>query len=118
MSGSTRALRDFAEADLPALVDLWVAAWNETGLAIDFDARHAWLIDHLSVLRAGGAEIVVGLDTDGWPAGFAAMELGEPMRTWRQDRLSRLETAELSPPRPPAPWRPCRPLPGSWLGTR
>jgi maleylpyruvate isomerase len=53
-----------------------------------------------------------------WPAGFAAMELGEPMRTWRQDRLGRLETAELSPPRPPAPWRPGRPLPGSWLGTR
>ena len=58
-----------------------------------------------------------------WPAAFAAMELGEPMRTWRQDRLSQPAaahpgTAGLSPPRPPAPWRPGRPLPGSWLGTR
>ena len=53
-----------------------------------------------------------------WPAGFVAMELGEPMRTWRQDRLGRPQTADLSPPRPPAPWRPGRPLPGSWLGTR
>ncbi len=53
-----------------------------------------------------------------WPACFVALELGEPMRTWRQDRLSRPQTTELSPPRPPAPWRPGRPLPGSWLGTR
>jgi len=49
-------------------------------------------------------------------------DLGEPMRAWREDRLSRPEahpgTAGLSPPRPPAPWRPGRPLPGSWLGTR
>ena len=53
-----------------------------------------------------------------WPAAFAAVELGEPMRTWRRDRLSQPATAELTPPRAPAPWRPGRPLPGSWLGTR
>jgi maleylpyruvate isomerase len=67
-----------------------------------------------------------------WPAAFAAMDLGEPMRAWREDRLSQPATARpgtaqpgmgqpatagLSPPRPPAPWRPGRPLPGSWLGT-
>jgi maleylpyruvate isomerase len=61
-----------------------------------------------------------------WPAAFAAMELAEPMRSWRQDRLSHPapdqaapdEAAGLSPARPPAPWSPGRPLPGSWLGTR
>ena len=56
-----------------------------------------------------------------WPAAFAVMALTEPMRSWRQDRLSRPapdEAAELSPVRPPAPWSPGRPLPGSWLGTR
>jgi maleylpyruvate isomerase len=53
-----------------------------------------------------------------WPPVFADMELAEPMRTWRQDRLSQPQTAKLSPSRPPAPWRPGRPLPGSWLGTR
>jgi len=53
-----------------------------------------------------------------WPAVFAAMELGEPMRTWRRDRLSQPAATELTPPRAPAPWRPGRPLPGSWLGTR
>ena len=39
MSVSTLALRDFHEADLPLLIDLWVAAWSETGFAIDFEAR-------------------------------------------------------------------------------
>jgi len=68
-------------------------------------------------------DLGAGYGPAGWPAAFAAMELGEPMRSWRQDRLSRPEaahtaTAGLSPPRPPAPWRPGRPLPGSWLGTR
>src|SRR6266702_5697880 len=41
-----------------------------------------------------------------WPAAFAAMELAEPMRSWRQDRLSHPapdEAAGLSPARPPAP---------------
>ena len=56
-----------------------------------------------------------------WPAAFAAMELAEPMRSQRQDRLS------YPPPspgvisrfaaRPPASWKPGQRLPGSWLGT-
>ena len=74
MSAPTRALRNFVEADLPALVDLWVAAWSETGLGINFDERRAWLAGHLRALRAGGAEVFVGLDTDGRPAGFAAID--------------------------------------------
>jgi len=55
-----------------------------------------------------------------WPAAFAAMALAEPMRSWRQDRLSSgpSEATALTPRRAPAPWRPGRPLPGSWLGTR
>ena len=54
-----------------------------------------------------------------WPAAFAAMELAEPMRSQRRDRLESTRTAEpLAPPRPPAPYRPNQRLPGSWLGTR
>ena len=52
MTASTRALRDFAEADLPALTDLWVAAWTAIGLPIDFDARRGWIDDRLRALRA------------------------------------------------------------------
>ena len=74
MSVSTRPLRDFAEADLPALVDLWAAAWRETGLAIDFDARRPWLDGHLRGLRADGVAVVVGLDRQNRPAGFVTID--------------------------------------------
>jgi maleylpyruvate isomerase len=54
-----------------------------------------------------------------WPAAFAAMELSEPMRSQRADRLNSTRTAEpLAPVRPPAPYRANQRLPGSWLGTR
>ena len=69
-----RPLRDLAEADLAALIDLWVAAWHDTGFAIDFDARRGWLGDHLRTLRGQVAEIVVGLDARGAPAGFVTID--------------------------------------------
>jgi maleylpyruvate isomerase len=54
-----------------------------------------------------------------WPSAFAAMELAEPMRSQRADRLTSTRKAEpLAPVRPPAPYRPNQRLPGSWLGTR
>ncbi len=54
-----------------------------------------------------------------WPAAFAAMDLAEPMRSWREDRITCTRTARpLAPVRPPAPYRPNQRLPGSWLGTR
>jgi maleylpyruvate isomerase len=56
-----------------------------------------------------------------WPAAFAAMELTEPMRSQRQDRLRypppSPEAEPAFPGRPPAPWKPGQRLPGSWLGT-
>jgi putative acetyltransferase len=67
-------LRGFSEPDLAALIDLWVAAWNETGLPIDFDSRRSWLSDHLRALRADGAEIVVGLDAGENLAGFVTID--------------------------------------------
>jgi putative acetyltransferase len=74
VSASTRALRDFAEDDLAALIDLWVAAWTATGISIDFDARRAWIRDCLAALRARGVEIVVALDSHGRPAGFVTID--------------------------------------------
>ena len=76
------------------------------------------LTRRLAEVELHHCDLGAGYGPAAWPAAFAALELGEPMRTWRQDRLSQPVTAELSPPRPPAPWRPGRPLPGSWLGTR
>ncbi len=74
MNASARTLRDFLEADLPAVIDLWVAAWRETGFAIDFDARREWLGHHLRTLCSEGAAIVVGLDAEGAPAGFVTID--------------------------------------------
>ena len=73
MSASTRALRGFVEADLAALINLWVVAWSETGLPIDFDARRAWIEERLSALRVDGAIIVVGLQSEE-PAGFVTID--------------------------------------------
>jgi maleylpyruvate isomerase len=53
-----------------------------------------------------------------WPPAFAAVDLPEPMRSQRQDRLSRPQPARGTEPLPPAPWKPGRPLPGSWLRPR
>jgi putative acetyltransferase len=74
MTAPLRALRGFDERDLPALADLWVAAWRDTGLAIDFEARRAWLIDRLDAHRAADGAVVVGLDAAGRPAGFVTID--------------------------------------------
>ena len=56
-----------------------------------------------------------------WPAAFAAMDLAEPMRSQRHDRLRFPPPSPGAKPafpgRPPAPWKPGQRLPGSWLGT-
>jgi maleylpyruvate isomerase len=55
-----------------------------------------------------------------WLPAFAAMDLAEPMRSLRQDRLSRPRPPAQAAPaaRPPASWNPARPLPGSWIKPR
>ncbi len=74
MNEPVRALRAFDERDLAALADLWVAAWRDTGFAIDFEARRAWLIERLAAHRAAGGAVVVGLDATGRPAGFVTID--------------------------------------------
>lgn len=48
--------RTMIEADLPAIQDLWVAAWQATLPAENFPARRAWLSSHLARLHEAGAE--------------------------------------------------------------
>jgi maleylpyruvate isomerase len=66
-------------------------------------------------------DLGVGYSAADWPAAFATMELAEPMRSQRQDRLGYPPPSPGAKPRfpvrPPAPWRPGQRLPGSWLGT-
>jgi putative acetyltransferase len=52
-------LRPFAAADLPEVSDLWIEAWGRAYPNIDFDARRAWLREHLNGLANEGTEIAV-----------------------------------------------------------
>ena len=64
-------------------------------------------------------DLAVGYSPADWPTAFAEMELTEPMRSQRRDRLRYPppEARPVFPGRPVAPWKPGQRLPGSWLGT-
>jgi maleylpyruvate isomerase len=78
------------------------------------------LIRRLVEVELHHCDLGAGYGPDDWPAAFAAMDLPEPMCSWRDNRLGYPAEPQppLRPPRPPAPWNPGRPLPGSWLGMR
>ncbi|MCP8940164.1 GNAT family N-acetyltransferase [Alsobacter sp. SYSU M60028] len=59
MAGDATSLRALRADDLPALTELWVAAWRSVLPDFDFDARRDWFAAHLDALAAAGAEIVV-----------------------------------------------------------
>jgi maleylpyruvate isomerase len=66
-------------------------------------------------------DLGTGYSPADWPAVFATMELAEPMRSQRQDRLRYPPPSPGAKPafpgrRPPAPWKPGQRLPGTWLG--
>ena len=83
------------------------------------------LTRRLTEVELHHCDLGTGYGPADWSAAFAVMELAEPLRSQRQDRL----TYPLSPPRaepspraeprssarPPAPWKPGQRLPGSWL---
>jgi len=74
------------------------------------------LTRRLVELELHHCDLGAGYGPADWPAAFAAMELAEPMRSQRQDRLGYAPSAATTGDRPPAPWRPGQRLPGSWIG--
>ncbi|HEY6496377.1 MAG TPA: maleylpyruvate isomerase N-terminal domain-containing protein [Trebonia sp.] len=78
------------------------------------------LTRRLTEVELHHCDLGTGYGPADWPAAFAGMELAEPMRTQRKDRLTypgpATETEPGSPGRPAAPWKPGQPLPGSWIG--
>jgi len=68
-------LRPLAADDVPALLDLWVAAWRDIFPDIDFEARRPWLHERLRDIEAGYGAVVVGLGADGEPAGFVTIDV-------------------------------------------
>ncbi len=61
-------------ADLPALVELWVASWNATMPEIDFMARADWLRDRLAAHAAAGVAILCAVDRTDRPTGFITVD--------------------------------------------
>jgi maleylpyruvate isomerase len=113
VAASAMALRTVAR-QLPA--GLWRVPVLIPG-ATPFPAAEL-LTRRLVEVELHHCDLGAGYTPDDWPPAFAAMELAEPMRSQRADRLGYPPAAALSPARRPAPWSPGRPLPGSWLGTR
>jgi len=116
LANSAMALRTVAR-QLPD------AAWGVTvqvpGSA-PFQA-HELLTRRLVEVELHHCDLGTGYAPADWPAAFAAMELAEPMRSQREDRLKNagsVQAPKLRAPRPPAPYNPAQRLPGSWIGKR
>ncbi|MGH3297056.1 MAG: maleylpyruvate isomerase N-terminal domain-containing protein [Trebonia sp.] len=80
------------------------------------------LTRRLAEVELHHCDLGTGYGPADWPAAFAAMDLTEPARSQRQDRLGDPQPAAGAEPgratRPPSPWKPGQRLPGSWLGPR
>ena len=96
--------------------EAWAVPVRVMGLA-PFPAA-ALLTRRLTEVELHHCDLGTGYGPGDWSAAFAALELAEPMRTQRQDRVDRPapEAVTRSPARPVAPYRPGQPLPGSWIG--
>jgi putative acetyltransferase len=57
-------VRPMLPADMPEMLDIWVAAWRAAYPAIDFEARRGWAVDHIAELERTGSQTIVAL-TDG-----------------------------------------------------
>ena len=78
------------------------------------------LIRRLVEVELHHCDLGIGYGHTKWPPAFTAMDLAEPMRSQRADRLTYVQPPQAaragSPGRPPAAWRPGQRLPGSWIG--
>jgi maleylpyruvate isomerase len=79
------------------------------------------LTRRLAEVELHHCDLGVGYGHDQWSSVFAAMELGEPMRSQRAERLGYSQPESVrarSMARKIPPYRPGQPLPGSWIGRR
>jgi putative acetyltransferase len=73
-------LRRRADADWPAMLDLWVEAWRATYPDIDFDARRGWLTQQVATLEAQGAATLCLFM--GEPPALAGFVVIDPKTGW------------------------------------
>jgi maleylpyruvate isomerase len=79
------------------------------------------LARRLAEVELHHCDLGIGYGHDQWSAVFATMELDEPMRSQRAQRLSYIQPESVrdrSMARKIAPYQVGRPLPGSWIGRR
>jgi maleylpyruvate isomerase len=80
------------------------------------------LVRRLAEVELHHCDLGTGYGAADWPAAFAAMELPEPVRSQREERLSYQQPAltarAKSAARPTPPYRPGQRLPGSWIGRK
>jgi maleylpyruvate isomerase len=77
------------------------------------------LARRLAEVELHHCDLGVGYGHDQWSAVFAAMELDEPMRSQRTERLGYIQPESVrdrSMARKIPPYRAGQPLPGSWIG--
>ena len=78
------------------------------------------LIRRLVEVELHHCDLGIGYGHTMWPEAFTAMDLGEPMRSQRADRLTYVQPPQAARAgasgRPPAAWKPGQRLPGSWIG--
>jgi maleylpyruvate isomerase len=116
LAGSAMALRTVAR-QLPD------DAWRYQVRVLDgphFPASQL-LTRRLAEVELHHCDLGVGYGHDQWSAAFAAMELDEPMRSQRTERLGYSQPESVrarSMARKIRPYRLGQPLPGSWIGRR
>jgi maleylpyruvate isomerase len=116
LAGSAMALRTVAR-QLPD------AAWRyqvQMPDSLRFPASHL-LARRLAEVELHHCDLGIGYGHDQWSAVFATMELDEPMRSQRAERLSYLQPESVrdrSMTRKIPPYQAGQPLPGSWIGRR
>jgi putative acetyltransferase len=57
-------IRPGVDEDIPALLDIWVEAWNRAMPEIDFEARRPWKADRLASMMAEGAALTLAMRDD------------------------------------------------------
>ena len=78
------------------------------------------LVRRLVEVELHRCDLGIGYGPDEWSAAFAVMDLAEPMRSQRAERLTYVQPPQpvraTSAARPRTAWRPGQRLPGSWIG--
>ncbi len=78
------------------------------------------LVQRLVEVELHHCDLGIGYGPSEWSAAFAVMDLAEPMRSQRAERLTYVQPPQTasarSAARPPRTWQPGQRLPGSWIG--